>query len=119
MGERVALIDLDNIAIGPPLHDIGSFVASLLYRNKLAGNEGAMADRNIAAFVAAYRACVPWRVGEAELNWYTAAALINERAFRCLSRLKEGRLELVDRLIDLADRITGDDGAWEVLYHAA
>jgi len=100
-GNRVALIDLDNVALGDPLLDVGSFVAGLQYREILEGNSF---RESIARFVKAYRARAGWEVSEFALRWHTAAALVYERAYRCITRLKPGRLEVLDEIIDLADQ---------------
>lgn len=101
-GNQVALIDLDNLHLGSPWKDVGSFVAGLLYRGLLLEIPDTLTHRAIAAFCESYRQHVPWPLPQAALNWYTAAALINERAFRCVTRLKDGRLDIVDRLVELA-----------------
>jgi len=48
------------------------------------------------------------------LDWYTAVTLVSERAYRVLSRLKDGRLEILDELLELALR-----AAHGRLLHAA
>jgi len=105
-GEKVSLIDLDNLCHGAPLHDIGSFLAGLFYRGILTCVPVERIEKISDLFVQHYERRVPWTVSRSELGWHTAAALINERAFRCLTRLKPGRREILDRLIRLADRIS-------------
>lgn len=106
----VALIDLDGLCQGPPLQDIGSWLASLFYRGRLQGQSVAQVQQQMAAFVAAYRRRAPWPVPSKELAWYTAVALISERAFLCLSRFKAGRLALSEELIRCADRLSRGEG---------
>lgn len=101
-GNRVALIDLDNLALGDPLRDVGSFIAALKYRELL---DGKSYRESIAGFVRAYRDGVNWEVADFALNWHTAAALVYERAYRCITRLKTGKLEILDDIIDLADQL--------------
>ncbi len=108
-GEGTALIDLDDVTTGPPMFDVGGFVARILYRSYLDGGSPASAQPLFAAFIGRYRECVPWPTPALDIAWYTAAALINERAFRCVTRLKSGRMEIFDDLVRLADRI-GRDG---------
>jgi hypothetical protein len=104
-GDQVALIDLDNVYLGSPWQDVGSFIAGLLYRGLLAETPGPLLRDMIAAFSRSYQRNVPWRIALWALNWFVAAALINERAFRCVTRLKDGRLDLVDALVALAAQI--------------
>ncbi|MGE0886332.1 MAG: phosphotransferase family protein [Blastocatellales bacterium] len=101
-GNRVALIDLDNLALGDPLRDVGSFIAALHYRELL---DGKSCRVNISNFVRAYRDGVNWEVADFALDWHTAAALVYERAYRCITRLKNGRMAIIDDLVDLADQL--------------
>lgn len=101
---QIALIDLDNLCVGDPLLELGSFIASLMYRN-LAQAKPADVSRKLAdAFVRAYAESVSWPINDSILNWHIAAALIAERAYRCVSRLKSERPTLLDEVIVLADR---------------
>ena len=102
---KVALIDMDNLCNGNPLQDAGSFIASLWYRGILTGVAPARILKITETFTQTYKRGVPWYVSQNELDWYTAVALINERAFRCLTRLKAGRLDILDRLLELANRM--------------
>ncbi|GAB4421838.1 MAG: hypothetical protein Fur0044_19570 [Anaerolineae bacterium] len=107
-GEQVALIDLDNLCHGSPWQDVGSFSAGLLYWGLFMAMPTPLIWQFIDAFCQQYEQNVPWPMSRFALNWYTAAALINERAFRCVTRLKSGRLDLLDDLIDLADSISAE-----------
>jgi hypothetical protein len=82
-GDRVALIDLDNLAWGDPLVDLGTFVAQLA-RNSL-GDErlGARLEEIIDAFVASYASLRPDHRLE-RLNLYVAMGLMRlaPHAFR-------------------------------------
>ena len=102
----VALIDLDRARPGPVVADLASWMAAILYRALLRGGPLAAAQARNTAFWQAYCCCAPEPASPAALNWAIATALINERAFRCLTRLKPGRLALLDSLIKLADRIS-------------
>jgi thiamine kinase-like enzyme len=104
---QIALIDLDNLHPGSPWKDVGSFIAGLLYRGLLLEIPDALTRQAVSAFCESYRQHVPWPLPQAALNWYTAAALINERTFRCVTRLKDGRLDIVERLVQLALQLTG------------
>ena len=101
--DDVALIDLDNLAYGDPLQDVGSFIAGLWYRSLQSG--AANPRSQINAFLAAYKNHIPYSISNSDLNWYVAAMLIAERVSRCITRLKSGRS--ADELIKLADQISG------------
>jgi thiamine kinase-like enzyme len=104
--DRIVLIDLDNLSRGDPLRDLGSFIASLHYRRLVEGWGEETSGLEISGrFIEAYRANVDWEVSEPALNWYIASALIYERAYRCVTRLKVERLEILDELIELANTI--------------
>jgi hypothetical protein len=105
--DRVALIDLDNICRGDPLQDVGSFVAAMHYRGLLEGRSFDEVERIAGQFIDAYRAEAGWEVSDVALNWHTAAAMIYERAYRCVTRLKAGRLAILDNLIEVARHISG------------
>lgn len=96
-----ALIDFDSISGGPAALELGGFVAGLLYRGRLHRTPSAAIAAAICELLAGYRrhGAAP---GRAELAWHTAAALVQERAFRCLTSLKPGRYELVGALVDEA-----------------
>lgn len=104
--ERVALIDLDDLCRGDPLQDLGSFTAALHYRALLGGGNVPATAARIEQFIAAYRRHVAWEVSASALAWHTAVALIAERAYRCITRLKAGRRAILDDLIALAQRLS-------------
>ncbi|HKC86184.1 MAG TPA: phosphotransferase, partial [Blastocatellia bacterium] len=105
-GQEIALIDLDNLCLGDPLLELGSFIASLHYRNLLLERPAQRGWAPADAFVRAYAESAPWAVTDSILNWYVAAALIAERAFRCVTRLKSGKLTMLDEIITLADEVS-------------
>ena len=107
MGDRVWLIDLDAIRRGPAEHDLASWIACMLYRACLRGEPLAGALAAALEFVDGYESGRGALVDARALDWYTAAALLSERAYRVLSRLKSGRLEILDELVDLASRASG------------
>lgn len=104
-GNRVTLIDLDNVSAGSPYRDLGSLIAGLHYYSLLRGGAEGTVPRLAEAFLRSYEAHVPWRVSRELVDWHTAVALITERAYRCMTRLKEGRLDLVEDLIALAGQL--------------
>lgn len=105
-GDDVFLIDLDNLCHGAPLQDIGSFLAGMLYRGLMTHVPGEQLDEIGNQFIKEYEKRVPWTVSRWDLGWYIAAALINQRAFRCVTRLKAGRRDILEHLIGMADRIS-------------
>ncbi len=99
--QSAALIDFDAATAGPPALDVASFLAGLLYAN--AGDiERSMGP--MRAFLDAYRGAAAWRVERRDLEWCFVYALVAERVYRCVTRMKPGRLALIDRLIELAEQ---------------
>jgi aminoglycoside phosphotransferase (APT) family kinase protein len=105
-GDAVGLIDVDTLCHGSPWQDIGSFAAAVLYKGMLTGVSDSVIRDILASFYAHYARCVPWRASNAVVTWFTAVALINERAFRAVTRLQQDALERVDELVDHASRIS-------------
>jgi aminoglycoside phosphotransferase (APT) family kinase protein len=104
---RIYLVDLDAVSIGPPLADLGSFLAELIYRGCLRGEPLETLWPALTAVVTAYRQYASWPAPDADVAWYTASALIHERALRCVTSLKPGRMEALDNLVAAATRIAG------------
>ena len=59
----------------------------------------------LAVAVAAYRQRASWPVSEPDVAWFTASALIHERALRCVTSLKRVRMDTIENLIAVATRI--------------
>lgn len=104
-GERVALIDLDNLSTGSPWRDLGSFCAGLYYRGLVEALPLPLIRQALDAFCTAYAEVAPWSLEPQTIAWYTATALLNERAFRTVSRMKHGRFDLLDDLMALASTL--------------
>jgi aminoglycoside phosphotransferase (APT) family kinase protein len=102
MGDRVCLIDLDNIQRGAAEQDLASWVACMLYRASLRRERLDSTLSAVHGFIRYYELARGASIDSQALDWYAAAALVSERAYRLLSRLKEGRLELLDDLLRLA-----------------
>lgn len=104
--DNIALIDLDNVCAGHPGQDLGSFVAGLL--------TGALAKQvpvsNLAAPVRAflnhYDQCAPWKLDQPTLAWFTAVALVVERAHRSITRQKGNQRGHIEALLNYADQIS-------------
>jgi tRNA A-37 threonylcarbamoyl transferase component Bud32 len=98
----IGLIDFDDLCLAPAAMELGSFVAALVCRGVLQG-ESRIPEDSITAFVRGYREAAGRRVSWRDVWWYAAAALIHERVYRCVTKLKPGRLERVDELLALAE----------------
>ncbi len=102
VNDGIALVDLDSLCQGDPLQDVGSFVAALHYRGLLEGRSFNVTEKISGQFIEGYSENAKWKVSEPALYWHIAAALIYERAYRCVTRLKAGRLDILDEIIELA-----------------
>jgi Phosphotransferase enzyme family len=101
-GPAYYLIDLDNLTRGPAVLDLGSWVASELYR-ALLDHRGTRTVIDAAEHLLdAYCSTRGCAISPRALWIATAYALVSERARRCVTRLKAGRLALVDELLALA-----------------
>lgn len=89
-GGRAALLDLDTLAAGHPLADIGSFFASL------PPSAGAQAE-----FLSAYGSTF----SERDVATYTALALITERASRAVTRRKAAPESAVPAILAAAEQL--------------
>jgi aminoglycoside phosphotransferase (APT) family kinase protein len=103
--EQIFLVDMDDLANGPPLADLGSFLAELIYRGFIGAKPLGAIQSLVTSVIAAYRQAVPWPVADAELAWYIAGALIHERALRCVTSLKPVGQDAMDRIIAAAAAI--------------
>jgi hypothetical protein len=101
----VSLIDFDNVRRGPTLYDIGSFVSSLLYRGLLVEGRPEAHLSQLQAFMSGYSKQTTAAISPAQLNWMVAVTLLTERVYRSISRLKCGRLGLIDEIVRLADAV--------------
>jgi aminoglycoside phosphotransferase (APT) family kinase protein len=102
---KVYLVDMDRVSIGPPLAELGSFLAELIGRACLNGEPLDEVQPMLTVAVAAYRQCASWPVSEPDVAWFTASALIYERALRCVTSLKRLRMDTIENLIAVATRI--------------
>ncbi|HJZ76157.1 MAG TPA: aminoglycoside phosphotransferase family protein [Vicinamibacterales bacterium] len=103
-GGRLALIDVEDVAAGPPAADIGSLIASLLYLREGQRLTVDNCARGVRAFLAGYESvgAVP---APASLAWHTAAALFIERASRSVTRIRPLGLMHLPRLVGAAHRL--------------
>lgn len=102
--DGLTLIDMDQAAVGDPAADIGSFLASLSYNHLTGVLSHARAQRLAEAFLSGY-ADAGSLPAETSLSWYTAAALLAERALRAVNRVRAEGLDCLSELIDEAHQI--------------
>lgn len=102
---HVALIDLDSVRTGSPLVDLGSLIAGLHYLGiqRRMSSEGC--HRLVEPFLRTYQANVSWAIHPQMLGWYVVAPLLT-RAYRCVRKLKPGRMDLIDAIVTRAQEIT-------------
>jgi aminoglycoside phosphotransferase (APT) family kinase protein len=102
---QIHLVDVDRVASGPPLADLGSFLAELIYRNYSNGKPLEVLQPALDSMLAAYRQRASWPVEEPDIAWYTASALLQERALRCVTSLKLMHSQTLDELVATAARV--------------
>lgn len=108
--DRVALIDLDQVALGPAAADVGSVIATLRYRRCVGELTSTGLVELTDAFAAGYASVRAWPA-DATVRWYTAAAVLVERAFRAINRVRpEGLLHLNALLMDARDVLNAGIG---------
>lgn len=101
---RIALIDLDQAAAGPASAELGSMLAGLRYHALVGGEPFEPAQH---AFLAGY-ASAGSLPDPAALRWSVAAALVCERALRCVNRVRnDGLARLGAVLADAQDTLDG------------
>jgi len=98
-GERLFLLDLDQAATGAAALDVGSVIAGL-YCEACTGllTENASSSL-ISAFLSGYG------VAGDSLRWYVAAALLEERALRTVTRIRFGGLEKLPEILTTAEAV--------------
>jgi aminoglycoside phosphotransferase (APT) family kinase protein len=87
-GEGATLVDLDDVAAGPAAADLGSALAGLTYDRVVGRRDDDSAKRLAGALLDGYGGFAR----ADELRWYTAAALLGERALRSITRLRPAGL---------------------------
>lgn len=102
--DGAALLDFDDVCSGPVLLDIGSFIACLFYRCIRRDASTLRVETIKRSFLDAYCRAVPWPVCGRTLRWFVALTLITERARGSVTRLKAGRLDVIDALLELAEQ---------------
>lgn len=117
----IGLVDFDAFAAGPAAFDVGGLLASLAPtliandRRTCATRLADLRDRLLAGYREGARAIedattgarsvlVP-RITATGVDVYVAYALVAERAARAISRMKPGRAESIDAMLDLAEAL--------------
>ncbi len=96
----IALIDLDDVSRGPAAADLGSFFATLRYRQLTGAGERAAAPtgRSQRCSTATGRTAPP----AATIAWHEAAALLVERAQRAITRVRPDGLTALPAILAMA-----------------
>ena len=97
-GDRVSLIDLEDVAAGPAAADLGHVLAGLLCERvgrRAPGRGGAAARPRAAARI---RGASPRCRRPETLAWHTAAAVLARRALTAVNRVREADLRRLDAL---------------------
>ncbi len=106
-------IDFDAVQMAPPEHDAASFSAALMYFAALEGLDDYAAAAAFSRWRIAYESA-GGRLNEERLGWLTVYCLLDERLYRCMTRLKPGRREIAGVLVAKAERITQRRSARDV-----
>ena len=104
---RIALIDLDQVGLGPAAADLGSAMAGIRY-HALVADEAARGERLQRALLDGY-ASLRELPDAHELRWHVAAALLSERALRAVNRVRpDGLARLGAVLADARAALRGE-----------
>jgi aminoglycoside phosphotransferase (APT) family kinase protein len=109
-GYTVWLIDLDQAGRGPAAADIGSVLALLRSRAVIGALTWREATELTLRFLDGYEAVRPLPELSA-LRWHTAAALLEERMLRAISRMRVPLLQHLDGLVADAQKVWGLEGS--------
>jgi len=108
--DQTSLIDIDRLAHGPVLIELGSLLAELVLRDCLRAQPVDL-DR-LRGIAQAYAAEQGRTLDARALAWHCASALVRERALRCVTSLKPGRMEALPALLDAAHTLLCDPAAF-------
>lgn len=117
-GNTVCVVDLDGMRLAPAAMDLGAWIADGLFRALLAGEPLTPALQRAQAMLAGYRSDSSAPIPEGALAWACASALLCERAYRGVTNLKPGRLEVLPDMLRVALRIA-EAGQLEAAAEAA
>lgn len=97
--DSIFLLDLDQAATGPATADLGSVIAGLYCDVCTGSRTGHEASSLKRALVAGYGA--PQH--SHELHWHMAAALLQERALRSVTRIRTATLQKLPEILQTAE----------------
>ena len=103
-GDRVALIDVEDVALGAAAADVASLLASFVYRRETGRLSRDACRARMLAFFAGYETVRPLPPSSS-IQWHTAAALLVERAARAVTRIRPLGLEHLPALISTSDQL--------------
>jgi len=109
-GVELALVDLDDVALGDPLFDVAEFIASLQYSELRSSRSHQQITKATELLITNYAEHVPWPCDRSRLAWYAVAFLINKmcssakhRDVSTLQQLEATGQELVNSWLELID----------------
>ena len=104
LSQSATLVDLDQVAGGPAAAELGSAVAGLRYDAVVGALDAGTARSLEHMLLDGYAVTAPLP-REQTLRWYTAAALLAERALRAVNRVRPAGLLRLDEILDEARAI--------------
>lgn len=104
-GARIHFIDFDAVHMAPPEHDAASLRAALMYFAALQELGDSAAAASFTRWRSSYESA-GGRLNEERLAWLSVYCLLDERLYRCLTRLKPGRREIAELLVSKAEQVT-------------
>ena len=106
LGEgRIALIDLDNMVSGDRWLDLASLAGYLGYHGLVMQIEPRETDCQINQFRRGYESAAGQVIEESHWRRMVAHALLAERGYRCVTRLKPNLRVDLERLLVMAERL--------------
>ena len=100
--ERLFLLDLDQAATGAAAFDVGGVIAGLYCE----ACTGLITARQLASLINAFLIGYGHdRESQPSLRWYVAAALLEERALRAITRIRFGGLEKLPQILTTAETV--------------
>jgi aminoglycoside phosphotransferase (APT) family kinase protein len=122
---RLALVDLDGMAVGPPSFDLCHFLSSLYYLEEQERFDTAERRTYARRFLEGYAQDTRFTIGPRMLLWYFAALVIHKQASKYVTHLHDDSVEKADCMLALAETALARypdapadgslAGAWELL----
>jgi tRNA A-37 threonylcarbamoyl transferase component Bud32 len=101
--EHLFLLDLDQASLGSPMLDVSSVIAGLYYDCCVGSISPTQRETLTRAFMNGYGPI------QSALRWHVAAALLEERALRAVTRIRKDGLKQLPALIALATKVLNGD----------